>query len=68
MKISYDGEPKNKETEIKVADIIEGFTDEGKEYTIGIDYAPKHSKDFTAITRFSKNEDGTITIENVEHI
>jgi len=68
MKIFYSGEPRDKETEAKVKAIIDDFEYEDHEYIIGIDYAPKDSKDFTAVARCRKNEDGTTTLENVEYI
>jgi len=68
MKIFYEGAPKDEETEAKVKAIVDGIGDEGHDYVIGIDYASKHSKDYTAVAKFKKNKDGILTLENIEYI
>lgn len=67
-KIVTDGKPNDEATKLEVNKIIEESENDNEMYVIGIDYSTEFSKDFTAVTRFTENEDGTITVKDTKII
>lgn len=60
-KVYKDGNPKDKDTEIAVKNHLDELSEDNLEFVVGIDYAGLSSEDFTAVTKFFENEDGTLT-------
>jgi hypothetical protein len=66
--INTDGKPRDKETEIKVNDVLKLLDQQPEDYIIGIDYAGLISKDYTVIAKLKLNKDGTIIYAGKELI
>lgn len=60
-KIYEDGKPKDTETKTLVDNFLNDLKSNDLEFVIGVDYARKESEDFTAISQFVENEDGSLT-------
>ncbi len=60
-KVYKDGKPKDQYVEKEVNKHLNELNRDKLEFVVGIDYAGLSSKDFTAVTHFFKNEDGSLT-------